>query len=434
MSLESPHSAEVPAPDPSARKSPSAEVVAAQLETARRVAALGDREQEEARRAIQAGAEGSDVPTVPAAAVPVPAKAPATAPAADGELGFLDQEDRPVAAVAKAPEAPRPSAAKEALIANQNVIAEQGGERLDRKSADAAAMEAIGPVKAAAVRAQAKRLMASPSGLYVGVPEDAVVMAVLVAGAPDLRAGLSADVAAKFDKAVNSIEAAGDAKFRELVAKLRSPDDQRAVTEAYEKAKADAKREGKPFAPVITDDAKHLILADPLRPDAPGERFDVRRGGGLARKEGKISVLPPSDVKQAECLKLVSGLVRQFPFSAVPEGFWRMVIGMVNTPALRSKFGTPGQAHGGFDFSGGLSASNRAVLCQAGEKVLGVRLFADADYGNGAPSPSVDANALPRRWADFRNRASATSYAVELRRALMGETAAHAKGPAAKGT
>lgn len=299
----------------------------------------------------------------------------------------------------------------------RQVNTERRGDRLDRQSSIVAAMDAIGPEKAAAVRAQAARTVASQPELYAGVPEEVVVMAVLVAGHDDLCRGLSADAAAKFDKAVDSIDKAGDAKFHELVAKLRSPDDQRAVTEAYEKAKADAQREKRPFTPIITDDAEHLVIADPLRQGVPGQRFDVRPGGRLSRKAGRLAVVPPSDGEQAKGLLEVSALVRRHPFSAIPEPIWRQVIAAVNRPGIRQLYGLPGALRNGFDLSKGAEPGNVAALCQAGEKLIGPHMFANAQGGDPDPG-TAGASMLAARWVDFQNQASATSLTVELRRRL----------------
>ncbi|MBI5595766.1 MAG: hypothetical protein HY928_06720 [Elusimicrobia bacterium] len=280
-------------------------------------------------------------------------------------------------------------------------------------------MDALGPEKAAEVRAQAALAKKSQPELYAGVSQEAVEMAVLVAGAPFLREGLSGDAAAKFDKAVGSIEAAGDAKFREMVAKLRSPDDRRTVTEAYEEAKAAAEREGRPFAPAISDDAKRLVIADPLRQGVPGQRFEVRPDGRLSRKSGKMEVVPPGDREQAKGLLEVSALVRRHPFDAVPEPFWRQVIAAVNRPTVREQYGPPGaMLRDGFDLAKGADAHNVAVLCQAGEQLLETRLFADADSGSPAPAEDLRDGEPRARWQEFQERAAATSMTVELRRRL----------------
>lgn len=424
MSLESTRPQEVPGTVPDARISPSPEVVAAQLATARRVAAMADREQAESRKEAQAVAEGAGSPTASAAAPDRPERTRSTTDKLDA-LGSDDdvagagaQADKAVETPERAPTGGEAEtddkAAQRALMAKkEDNYSERDHKKIDQHSAMAEAMDAIGPDKAAAVQAQAARTIAFQPELCAGVPRETVEMAVLVAGAPDLRKGLSADAADKFDKAVGSIEAAGDAKFREMVAKLRSPDDRRAVTEAYEKAKADGK------TPIVTDNAEHLVIADPLRQGVPGQRFDVRPGGRLSRKSGRLEVVPPSDSEQAKGLLEVSALVRRHPFDAVPEPFWRQVIAAVNLPSVREKYGPPGaMLRDGFDLSKGTDSHNVAVLCQAGEQLLGPGLFADPDSGSPAPSASLRDGEPAERWREFQERAAATSMTVELRRRL----------------
>ena len=236
-----------------------------------------------------------------------------------------------------------------------------------------------------------------------GVAPSQIMSAYLVANAADLGVKDPAQ-RAQFEASLGGLRESGDKAFFDLVKNL-SAEDAKVVTDAREKALSEHK--------VVVVDGRQMIILDAKNPDAPADRYGKRADNTLAHRVGDLAVVPPSEVVQADCLKKVSSFVSGFPLNRIPESIYRNIIAASRAPAVRTQFGVPGGARGEFNFANGLDAHNRAFLLQAAERLLGHKLFADADHGNAAPAlaPGVTVDTLTNAWASFRNNAGMALHA-----------------------